>query len=330
MDIVFSQHSKMADIKKALVESTDAAGGYLVPEEWSNRLLAFVNKKTVAVQDLDVRQMKTDVQYIPKVTDGTTAYWVNETSSITEARPSYGQITLTAKKIAALSYVSSELLEDNNIDVANHLVEQMATDVSIEIDNEIYNGTGGTFEGLRYTGSFTNAVDGAGNINATAADGTGSTITGGAISLSTISKAVTEVLKDKHDQPNVSYWNPRTIGSLIQLTDANARPQLNQETFGSPLVREGVFFTIYGTKVRSSTQVPINLTYGTTAALSGNCSDALVGTSKMFGILGQRRNFIWKQDYDIESDYYKYQTTARMAFAIKYADAYCLIRGITD
>ena len=320
----------MADIRKALVEGTDAAGGFTVPKEYSNRLLAFVNKKSVAIQDMDVRQMGTDVRYIPKVTDGTTAYWVAETAAITEARPSYGQITLTAKKVAALSHISSELLEDNNVDIANHLVEQMGTDVSLAIDNEIYNGTGANFNGLRYTGSFSNAVDGSGNTNATAADGTGSTITGGAIALSYISKAVTEVLKDKHDQPDVSYWNPRTIGSLIQLTDGNARPMLNQETFGSPLLEQGVMYTIYGTKVRSSTQVPVNLTYGTTAALSGACSDALVGVSKMFGILGQRRNFIWKQDYTLSTDHYSYQTTARMAFAIKYADSYCLIRGITD
>lgn len=320
----------MASITKALNEATNSAGGFLVPDEFSRRLLALIQAKTVMMQDLDTRKMISDVQYIPMVTAGTTAYWVTETGSITESNPAYGRRTLTAKKLASLSQASSEVLEDNNVDLANHLVDQMATDLALELENEMYNGTGGTFDGLRYTGSYTNAVDGGGNINATAADGTASTITGGAIALATVAKAVTEVLKDDHEQPDVSYWNPRTVGSLIQLTDGNARPMLDQQTFGSPLQREGVMYTLYGTKVRSTTQVPIDLTYGTTAALSGACSDALIGKSKMFGLLGNRRGFIWKTDYTITTDVYVYQTTGRFAFSIKYPDAYCLIRGITD
>jgi len=320
----------MASITKALNEATNSAGGFLVPDEFSRRLLALVQQKTVTMEDLDTRNMISDVQYIPKVTSGTTAYWPSETASITASQPAYGRITLTAKKIASLVIASSEVLEDNNVDMANHLVNQMGEDLAIELDNQIYNGTGSPWYGLRSTASMTNAVDGAGNINATAADGTGSTITGGAIALSTVVTAITEVLKDNHEQPDVSYWNPRTVGSLMKLTDGNARPILNQETFGSPLAREGVFYTLYGTKVRVSSQVPINLTYGTTAALSGNCTDALVGKSKMFGILGNRRGFIWKTDYDIDQDIYKWQTTARFAFATKYPDAYCLIRAITD
>jgi len=321
----------MANILKAVIEATNSAGGYLVPDEFSNRLLALIQQKTITMQDLDQRKMATDVQYIPTVTDGSTAYWPTETGSITYSNPSYGRITLTAKKIASLVPASSEVLEDNNVDLANHLVAQMAEDLSIELDNQIYNGTNSSiWYGLRNTATMTNAVDGAGNTNATAADGTGSTITGGAIALNTIITAITEVLKDNHDQPDVSYWNPRTVGSLMKLTDGNARPILDNITYGSPLQKEGVMYMVYGTKMRVSSVVPITLSYGTTAALSGACSDALVGKSKAFGLLGNRRGFIWKTDYDIDRDYYKWQTTARFAFATKYPNAYCLIRGITD
>jgi len=94
-------------------------------------------------------------------------------------------------------------------------------------------------------------------------------------------------------------------------------------------LREGVLGIIYGTKAKSTTQLPITLSYGTTAALKA-CTDALVGVSKQFAIVGQRRGFIWKTDYDITTDMYKYQTTMRLAFAIKYANAYCMIRGIQN
>jgi len=323
------KNNKMSDINKALNEATSSAGGYLVPDEFSNRMLALIQAKSVTMQDLDVRQMISDVQYIPKKTDGNTAYWVAEQGTITASDAAFGRITLTAKKVAALQEASSEVLEDNNVALANSFVDQMTTDISLAIDGEIYAGTGGTFEGYNYTGSFTNAVDAIGGAAATAAAGTASTVTGTGIALNGIVQAVTEVLKDNHQQPDVSYWNPRTIGSLMKLTDGNGRPMLNQETYGSPLIREGVMYTLYGTKVRDSTQVPVNLVYGSTSALSAS-SDAFVGKSKMTGILGQRRGFIWKTDYVIATDKYQYQTTARMAFSIKYPEAYCMIRGITD
>jgi len=325
-------------ITKALNEATNSAGGYLVPDEFSNQLLALIQAKTITMDDLDVRQMISDVQYIPKITAGTTAYWITETGSITESNPAYGQITLTAKKIASLVQASSEVLEDNNIDLANHLVDQMAADLAVSIDGKIYTGscltTGNTgaanpFYGLLHTASYSNAVDAVGNANQTGAWGTGSAVTGADIALAGIANAITEVLQDNHEQPDVSYWNPRTIGSLMKLTDSTTRPVLNMETFGSPLIAEGAIARLYGTKVKQSAQVPINLIYGTTAALSAS-SDAFVGKSKMFGILGQRRGFVWKTDYTITTDVYIWQTTARMAFAIKYPDAYCLIRGITN
>lgn len=320
----------MSDIQKALNEATSASGGYLVPPEYSNMLLDLVQANSICMDDLDVRQMASNIQYIPTHTGATTAYWVNETSSITESGPLYGQITLTAKKVASLVNASSEVLEDNNVDLANHLVEQMAQDIALAIDSAVFNGTGSPWSGLRRTTIFANAVDASGNVNATAADGTGSSITGGNISLSPIAKAVIEVLKDNHEQPDISYFNPRTYGSVILLTDSTTRPILNQETFGSPLLREGVIGTMYGTRVKVSSQIPVNLTYGTTAALSANCTDALVGRSKKFALLGNRRGFIWKTNYVIASDYYQWQTTGRFAFATKYNDAYCMIRGITN
>jgi HK97 family phage major capsid protein len=331
----------MPSITKALNEANNAAGGFLVPEEWSNKLLALVMSKAVVMNDLDNYGMNTDTMFIPKVTSGTTAYWIAETTAITESAPGYGQITLSAKKVASLVQASSEVLEDNNVNLANQLVNQMGADLAIAIDGTVLTGSCSTtnntaaaapFYGLYHTASYTNAVDAAGNSNKTGAWGTGATasgLTGANIALKAIQQAVVEVLSDKHEQPDVSYWNPRTIGSLMQLTDSTARPILNQETFGSPILATGTIGRLYGTQAKESTQVPINLVYGTTAALSA-CSDAFVGKSKMFGILGNRRQFIWKTDYTISTDVYVWQTTARMAFAVKYPDSYCLIRGILD
>ena len=315
---------------KALNEATNSDGLYLVPTEFSNRLLAYIQAKSTVYPDCDIRQMTGLTQYIPKVTDGTTAYWVSELGSITAAQSKFGRITLTAKKVAALTEASSEVLEDNNVGVANHLVEQMGTDIALSIDAEIITGGGTNFTGLLDTGSMLNAVDSQGNTGLTHADGTGSVLTGSTIKIAAIQAAVYEVLKDNHEQPDVSYWNPKTLGQVAALTDSSTRPVLNNETWGSPLLREGVIGTLYGTKAKTTTQLPITKSYGTAAAQSASCADAIVARSKMFGIVGERRGFIWKTDYEISTDKYQYQTTMRLAFAIKYGNAYCPIRAISD
>lgn len=320
----------MVDIIKALNEATNSEGLYVVPTEFSRRLLELVQAKVVVMNDCDIRQMNSLTQYVPKVTAGTTAYWPSELGTITASQPAFGRITLTAKKVAALTEVSSELLEDNNVGVADQLVEQMALDVALAIDADLITGGGTNFTGLRDTASMTNAVDAIGTLNMTHADGTGSSLTGATITVKSMQAAVTEILKDNHEQPDVSYWNPKTLGQVQQLTDSTTRPILNMETYGSPLLREGITATIYGTKAKTTTQLPTTLSYGTAAAQSASCADAIVARSKMFGIVGQRRGFLWKQDYVIETDKYQYQTTTRLAFAIKYANAYCMIRAITD
>lgn len=315
---------------KALNEATNASGLYLVPTEFSNRLLALVQAKAVFHPDLDVRQMGSLTRYIPKVTSGTTAYWPSELGTITASQPGFGRITLTAKKVAALTEASTEVLEDNNVGVADELVEQMATDIALAIDEQVIIGTGDTWYGLNQTDSMANAVDAGGNIGLTHADGTGSALTGATITIAAPRKAIFEILKDNHEQPDVSYWNPKTLGQVHALTDSTTRPILNMETFGSPLLREGIVATLMGTRVKTTTQLPLTRTYGTAADESASCADAIVAKSKQFAILGERRGFIWKQDYDIVLDKYKYQTTMRLAFAIKYANAYCMIRAIKD
>jgi HK97 family phage major capsid protein len=309
----------MANIFKALNEGTNSDGGFTVPEEFSTRFLELVTAQTVAVPDMDQVSMATDTMYIPKSTTGTTAYIVSELGTITASSQGFGRTTLTPIKFAALVEASTELLEDNNVGVAEKIVSDMARDVALKIDSEILNGTGTGFWGLRSTGSFTNSVSADGTIDGTA---------GANISLTPISKAVDEVLKDNHESPNVSYFHARTIGALRLLTDSTARPMFNAETWGSPLLREKVIGTVYGMSVKPANQLPVNVSYG--VSTDATCTDAIVGVSKQFGYYGMRRNPVFKSDYTIASDRNVYQVTVRSAFTTKYPNAYCVIRAIRN
>lgn len=307
----------MADIIKALREASDSAGGYLVPEEFAARVYDLIQVKTVVMPDLEQVNMNTDVMYLPKATQGSTAYWVAETGTISTSEMAFGRLTLTAKKVAALVEASTEILEDANVSVANMIVDQMAKDLAIEVDDEVLNGTGGTFAGLRYTGSYVNSYS--------AGSGTGS----GNINLTAISKAIDTVLADNHEFPNIGYFHSRTLGSLRVLTDSAARPIFNQETWGSPLLREGKVGTVWGVPIKLANQLPINLSVGTGSGETA-ATEAIIGVSKQFGIYGNRRQLRFKNDYKITTDENQYQVTMRCAFSVKYPESYSVIKAILN
>jgi len=195
------------------------------------------------------------------------------------------------------------------VSVANAISEQMARDMAIKLEDEIFNGTGGNFTGLRDTGSFTNSVS-----------------AGATIAVTHLSNAVDEIHADNMTSPDVGYFNTRVIGDLRNLTDGSARPLFNQETFGSPLLKTGVIGTVYGFGVKPANNLSATLSYGTGSAATA--SDAIIGISKQFGYYATRRRITLHQDYDIDVDLNQYQANMRAAFNIKYANAYAVIRAI--
>jgi len=307
----------MADIIKALIEATNSDGGFLVPEIFAARLEALIQEKTTVIPDLDQVSMTSDTLHIPKVTAGTTARIIGELTTITGSAPTFGRTTLQPIKFAALVTASTEFLEDNNVAYANRIVEQMTEDLALEIENQIFNGTTSTlgFVGLRDTGSFTNSVS-AGN----------NAVLGGTIGVIDFSNAIDEVMSDNHVSPNVTYMHSRVLGDVRNITDGSARPVFNMETFGSPLLREGVIGTIYGMGVKTANKLPINLSYGTGG--SNTASDAIVGVKNQFGYYSVRRDFRLNRDFNINNDADIVQLNTRTAFNTKYPNAYCVIRDI--
>ena len=151
------------NLMKALNENTNTQGGFLVPEVWSNRLYELIVAKSTAISLCEQMTMSSDTMYMPKITGASTAYFVSEAATITSSDPTFGQVTLTPKKIAALTTLSSEVMEDSNPSVNNIVMQRLAEDIALKIDSSIYNGTSSSTEflGLRKT-SGVNTVDAAG------------------------------------------------------------------------------------------------------------------------------------------------------------------------
>lgn len=119
-------------------EGDDTVGGYLVPTEFSNRILmnsleASVMRAAKAAVGSPAIPMGSDSLSIPKIKDtahssnvfgGVVAYWTEETGTITGSQPTFDSIKLIAKKLAGYTYASNELLNDSAAGLAA-LLEQM-------------------------------------------------------------------------------------------------------------------------------------------------------------------------------------------------------------
>jgi HK97 family phage major capsid protein len=67
---------------------------------------------------------------------------INEATSITALDPTFSTITLKSQKVAVLTKVSRELLQDSGIDVVNYLARTLGTSVGVKVNNLLTVGTG--------------------------------------------------------------------------------------------------------------------------------------------------------------------------------------------
>ena len=98
----------------------------MVPNEFSNAIVDLREEFGTFRKNARVQPMPSDHIQIPRRASGLTAYYVGENSAITESQKGWDQITLTAKKLACMTRMSTELAEDSAINVAHDLAREMA------------------------------------------------------------------------------------------------------------------------------------------------------------------------------------------------------------
>lgn len=305
--------SNVLDVLKSMTEGTATAGGHLVPEILSRKILALVQEKAKLPKLCMQVKMTSDTLYIPSVTAGSTAYWVGEIGTITASDLTFGRVTLTAKKVAALSQFSTELEEDSISSVMDIVFNQIAKDLALKIDDEILNGTGGQFSNYWTYTSMT-------NVNTVAASGAD----GDAMAIDKVSDAIYEIRADNHNATHI-LCHPRVTRDFRNLTDTTGQPIFNEFNFGHPLLEEGVIGTIYGLKLIEHSSISLTQTKGSGTTLT----DVIVITKGESGVFGMRRTLKTHKFYVIETDSWKVQSNIRCAFNVPYPKSMCIIQDIT-
>ena len=300
------------NLLKALNENTNTQGGFLVPEIWAAKIYDIILAKSTAIQLCEQITMTSDTLFFPKVTAASTAYFTAEAGTITASQPTFGQLVIHPQKVAALTRLSTEVMEDSNPSVMNVVTQRLAEDIALKIDYEIYNGTTSTagFNGMRDT----------------TADTAISTIAvGGEITTDKISDAI-EKLQTQNIEPTDLIIHPKLLNKLRKLKTSTTsnEPLLNMVTFGSVPLANGVVGKIWGINVILTTQLPANLTGGTATT----ATEALLVCRNRCGIFANRRQLNLNKFYLIDTDDWKVQSNIRCAFKVNYSKAICVLQDI--
>ena len=156
--LVRKDYIKVSEVKTEMKAAdpnnmtTDADGGYLVPDQTAAEILRLISTygQGRALCNVGTFPKSVDNLTIPKESTGMTVYYPGEQGSITSSKPALTYIQLAAKKAAALAVMSSELNDFASVDFANYLQYLAAKAFATDEDSKIF-GTGtSTFTGLFY------------------------------------------------------------------------------------------------------------------------------------------------------------------------------------
>ncbi len=147
--VIFQDHSVLAELK-ALGETTNTAGGYLVPPEFRAQLIEELPKVTVMRQVATIIPVNSPSGNLPKVTAKPTVSIGSENTAITETTATFGELTWQLNRLNALIPISRELVADAKVDIVALIRRWFAEAIAQKEDDLFTNGTGtGQPEGFR-------------------------------------------------------------------------------------------------------------------------------------------------------------------------------------
>jgi HK97 family phage major capsid protein len=256
-------------VTKALEASDAAAGGVLIPTQWSGEVIELLREMTVfRMMNPRVVPMPTGAMQMSKLTGGATAGYIGESQNLPVSEQTFGQINLTWKKLAVLVPVSNDLLRFNTEGADVIIRDDSVSAMSTREDQAFLrdDGTEFTPKGIR------NWVPSA---HSFAANGT--------VNLANVTSDLAAqilLLREAHVRMLRPGWlmAPRTEFYLLSVRDTNGNFAFRDEMLRG---------TLWGFPYGSTTEFPVNLGGGSDESEIMLCdwADILLGESNTLEIM---------------------------------------------
>ena len=130
--------------RATLSTTSDTYGGFIVPSEYLANEFVELLYNSVAALRAGVREVPVSGGpiIVPTHQTGATTYWIADNATITASDQKFGQKTAQPHGLAALCRISNQLLGMSNPGVESIVRGDIATALGVELDNQIWNGTG--------------------------------------------------------------------------------------------------------------------------------------------------------------------------------------------
>lgn len=294
---------------KALVEGGGAgsagslsAGGALVPPEYSTEIIELLRAAALVRKAGPEIVTMTSPQYFRarQATAGTASY-IGETVAIPPSQETFDQVTLNAKKLAAIVPISNELLRDSNPNAERVVRDDLTAVIALKEDIQFLNGTGSS---TAPTGLFKQS-----GIQTISPATNGDTVTY-QTPIDMWFKLITANVQIKRP---AWFCNPALIKTLLEVVDSNGRPiflnffNVQEGTFAPDKRQIGMMGTLLGIPLFTTTQLPLGITgSGNTTPLAliemsyvlvGNMEDMYITTSDEASFYdGTNTISLWQSD----------------------------------
>jgi HK97 family phage major capsid protein len=289
------------DIRAALSEGTDSAGGYTVPVHLLRELIDRMRSKTVCIK-AGARTVPLDTMTtkIARLASDPAAAWRNENAAVAESDPTFEAVVFQARSLAVLVKVSREVLEDS-VNINDALMNAFAGAMAGELDRVALFGTGVAPQPL---GVFNTT-----NVGSVSMGTNGAQLT----NWDKVIDLVYEMESDNSESPTGMVMHPRTRQTIAKLKD----------TTNQPLAIPPVLTSI---PQLVTTSVPITQVQGTSGSV---CSTIVMGDFKqlMFGVRQELRVDI-ARDRFIENLQYAFVAHLRADIAVAHPESFAKLIGI--
>jgi len=141
-----------ATLKEMTTSESSPSAGYTIDSELSAEIRHLMTDYGVARRESMTLQLSKGSYKANSLTTDVSVYWVDEGAKIKSTQPVLGQDELTLKKMGAIATLTSELLEDEEIDLFSFVASRVAEGLAEAEDEAFFNGDGtatyGSFTGL--------------------------------------------------------------------------------------------------------------------------------------------------------------------------------------
>ncbi|GAX48482.1 phage major capsid protein [Pseudolactococcus reticulitermitis] len=133
--------SNFKQVTNVLQEGLDAAGGYLVPEEYDKRLIDGLTEENI-MRALATTITTSGEHKINIAATKPAASWIEEGGTLTFGDATFDQILMDAHKLHVAIKVTEELLYDNAFNLESYIIEQFSKALGNAEEDAFLNGDG--------------------------------------------------------------------------------------------------------------------------------------------------------------------------------------------